>query len=282
MAHAERVVLLTNPGLSAKRVESFTVSCGCTRVDARPDLIPGGGSLAIRVVYEAAPRPGSSSSGFITAVFDSGEVASLRVTGRSVLAIAASPDEVGGGITPATVRLQSRDDRTFRILGSRPEGVVSPDAAPSLVKDAAVDLAGWRAAGSPAFVAVLTDHPGCPAVPLKIVDSQPPLPTLRAVVTPQRVEVDAPAPDDSLEVVFVVTPPPGHGAGQVPEVIKAPPGWILTAAVWDDAHERCEVRLQLSEGRDRPGTPRHDLVLNFGSFLAACRVVLRQTPLASV
>lgn len=169
-----KTVVIRNLSGKAVTISEAISECGCTQ-PARPDgTIEPGGTREAEITMDPGRRQGLTLRKRVTYLLDDGQKADFMVEGRVGLYLTYAPEtlEVPADLAmQGEIRIESADGTEFSLLGSDPEGIVTPSASAGKSQVARVDWNRWRAAGSPIKIDLYTDHPVAP--PLGVVVRRP-------------------------------------------------------------------------------------------------------------
>lgn len=169
-----RTFRIVNDGPMQLRVRAASPSCRCTTVtDVVGKTIPAQGSLELEAQFDAPKTPGVKDATVNIVLDGAPRPLVATISGDVTLPIRVEPPFVDAlaGKVGGTVRLTSIDGRPFTILSAGGRPPVFADPAPT--GPAAAQSINWTTAGlacekMPLWWIVVTDHPDCPIVPLRI------------------------------------------------------------------------------------------------------------------
>lgn len=169
-----RTFKIVNSGPIALKVRAASPSCRCTTVD---DIvgksIPAGGSIDLEAVFDAPPTPGYKDATVNIVIEGVQQPLTARIGGDVTLPIRVDPAFVDGlkGRVAGSFAMSSIDGKPFTILssGGRPPVFDGPPPqGPQSAQRLAWNIAGISCERMPLWWIVVTDHPDCPIVPLRI------------------------------------------------------------------------------------------------------------------
>lgn len=165
---------IVNDGPIPLLVRAASPSCRCTTVD---DIVgkqvPAGGVLELVAEFAAPTTPGYKDAKVNVVLEGAPRPLVAKIGGDVTLPIRVSPAFVDAlnGRMAGTVTLSSIDGRPFRVISAG--GKPPVHAGPAPTSPQAVQRLSWNIAGIPCermplWWNVITDHPDCPVVPLRI------------------------------------------------------------------------------------------------------------------
>jgi len=169
-----RTFRIVNDGPMPLRVRAASPSCRCTTVtDVVGRTIAPQGSLELEAQFDAPKTPGVKDATVNIVLDGAPRPLVATISGDVTLPIRVEPPFVDAlaGKVGGTVELSSIDGRPFTILSSGGRPPVFAGQAPSA--PAPAQTITWTTAGiscekMPLWWIVVTDHPDCPIVPLRI------------------------------------------------------------------------------------------------------------------
>ena len=165
---------IVNDGPVPLLVRAASPSCRCTTVD---DIVgkqvPAGGSLELEAEFAAPTTPGYKDAKVNVVLEGAPRPLVAKIGGDVTLPIRVTPAFVDAlnGRMAGTVTLSSIDGRPFTVVsaGGRPPVFAGPAPdGPQAVQRLAWNVAGIPCERMPLWWNVVTDHPDCPVVPLRI------------------------------------------------------------------------------------------------------------------
>ncbi len=169
-----RTFQIVNDGPVPLMVRAASPSCRCTTVDdIVGKVIPARGSLPLDAEFHAPPTPGYKDATVNIVIEGVPKPLIAKIGGDVTLQIRVDPPYVDGlkGQISGAVAMNSVDGRPFTILSAGGKPPVYAGPAPSGPSNAARlswSIAGLDCARMPLWWIVVTDHPDCPIVPLRI------------------------------------------------------------------------------------------------------------------
>ncbi len=169
-----RTFRIVNDGPIALKVLAANPSCRCTTVD---DIvgksIPAGGSIDLEAVFAAPPTPGYKDATVNIVIEGVQRPLTAKIGGDVTLPIRVDPPFVDGlkGRVAGSIALTSIDGKPFTILSSGGRAPTFDGPAPQGPQSAqriTWNIAGIACERMPLWWIVVTDHPDCPIVPLRI------------------------------------------------------------------------------------------------------------------
>ena len=169
-----RTFRIVNDGPVPLLVRAASPSCRCTTVD---DIVgkqvPAGGSLELEAEFAAPTTPGYKDAKVNVVLEGAPRPLVAKIGGDVTLPIRVTPAFVDAlnGRMAGTVTLSSIDGRPFTIVsaGGRPPVFAGPAPdGPQAVQRLSWNVAGIPCERMPLWWNVVTDHPDCPVVPLRI------------------------------------------------------------------------------------------------------------------
>lgn len=161
-------VTLTNVTDHPIRIIKIQPACGCTTTTAPPGAIEPGQSTEIDITIKPPSQGGHPLAKNVTFQVQDHPPQVLTVQGVVKEYVAVTPNVFTGPSTqnaaPTPVRLESKDEHLIQITGATPNVFVALPADTAKFHDLQIDWAKWDAAGSPAKIALLTNHPKAPQV----------------------------------------------------------------------------------------------------------------------
>ena len=153
-------------------IDHIQITCNCTRAKPRADVIPPKGEIVVDMFIDLRGDTGPFEKQAHVHFKGFPDPATMRLIGDFQFAVAAEParPKVDQQSKTGEIRLTSQDGRPFNILsvnGQAPTFVskTPPDAAAMTACTVAYDLRGIRI---PPALVIITDHPDCPVIPLKL------------------------------------------------------------------------------------------------------------------
>jgi hypothetical protein len=169
-----RTFRIVNDGPIALSVRAASPSCRCTTVtDIVGKSVPAGGSIDLEAVFNAPPTPGYKDATVNIVIDGVPRPLTAKIGGDVTLPIRVDPPYVDGlqGRVAGSIALTSIDGKPFTIVSSGGRAPAFDGPAPQGPQNAqriAWNIAGIACERMPLWWIVVTDHPDCPIVPLRI------------------------------------------------------------------------------------------------------------------
>ncbi|MGA1017154.1 MAG: DUF1573 domain-containing protein [Phycisphaerales bacterium] len=169
-----RTFRIVNDGPVPLLVRAASPSCRCTTVD---DIVgkqvPAKGFLELEAEFAAPPTPGYKDAKVNVVLEGAPRPLVAKIGGDVTLPIRVTPAFVDAlnGRMAGSVTLSAIDGRPFRVIsagGKEPVFAGPAPTGPQAVQRLAWNVAGISCERMPLWWIVITDHPDCPVVPLRI------------------------------------------------------------------------------------------------------------------
>jgi hypothetical protein len=157
-------ITVRNVGAAPAQVSRIVPACGCTTTSAPPrDPVPPGAAFTVDIAVDPGIKSGVALSKMVTFQVDGCEPQKLAIKGQVRTHVAMEPEVLeavaGMDAKVSTLKLESRDDIPFTVIGVSPPGFATVPAGADLRREIAIDWNKWRSAGRPEKLTIATDHP---------------------------------------------------------------------------------------------------------------------------
>ncbi|MFO0895376.1 MAG: DUF1573 domain-containing protein [Phycisphaerales bacterium] len=162
-------VTITNTGDRPVTITRVVPGCGCTKTSPAPTApLPPGGSARIEVSLDAGERAGAELRRNVFFHVDGAEPYTYVLHGSVGTFVTMTPAvadaSAAGADGTLAVTLESVAGEPFEVRAAEPAGPVRLPAGRALRHQVVLDVAAWKAAGSPARIVLHTTHPSAAKV----------------------------------------------------------------------------------------------------------------------